>query len=87
MSKAAMTAMAEKSLAQSANQSLIKASADKAKRKEVRKGGDYGFSRVMGKEEVEAREQWGAEQAWNRVEKEYSHLGPEIFTLEVKTKR
>jgi len=69
---------------------LQKPAKKQSRRKQDREGGDYGKARVMGQKEIEKRQAYGKEVAWEAISKVFWSLGPEIFTTEVtkkKTKR
>jgi hypothetical protein len=86
LGKAASKAIAASTTVNAVNESFAKASQKQGRRKQDREGGDYGKARVMGQKEIEERQEYGKEVAWEAISKVFRSLGPEIFTTEVAKK-
>ena len=86
LGKAASKAIAATTTMNAVNESFAKASKKQSRRKQDREAGDYGKARVMGQKEIEERQAYGKEVAWEAISKVFRSLGPEIFTTEITKK-
>jgi hypothetical protein len=83
----ASNAMVALRATQSINKELGEKSKEKEKRKDNRDGGDYGKARVMGPEELQRREQYALDKAFEEAAIPFfAPLSVDIFTIDIYTK-
>jgi hypothetical protein len=89
LGKAAANAMAESTATRSVNQDLVDATKKKEKRKQQNRedGTDGSYARVMGRDELLRRREFGIDKMFEAVWKEFSHIAfAVVFSYNITAK-
>jgi hypothetical protein len=89
LGKAATNAMAEKTVTRAVNQDLVDATKKREKRKHQNRedGADGSYARVMGREELLRRREFGIEKRFEAAWKDFSHAGfAMVFSCNITAK-